>query len=216
VIVPEATANPIASGTVHIVDDDEGIRDSMAMMLESAGLTRVACYPSAQTFLDRAAIGSGDCLIVDVRMPGIDGLELQRRLSARGTRLPVIVMTGHGEIPIAVAALKAGARDFIEKPFADDVMIEAVRGAMAEASRDREENAGIAETRGHYASLTDRERDVLHAMIAGHPNKVIAHLLGISPRTVEIHRARVMEKMQAKSLSALVRASIAAGLAEPA
>jgi two-component system response regulator FixJ len=146
-------------------------------------------------------------------MPEIDGLELQKRLNQRGIALPTIVMTGHGDIPIAVRALKAGAFDFIEKPFSDEIMLDAIRRALTAASETRRGSEEAGKTRVLHDTLTDRERDVLQAMIAGHPNKVIAHLLGISPRTVEIHRARVMEKMRARSLSVLVRAVLEAGLA---
>ena len=145
-------------------------------------------------------------------MPDIDGLELQQALIERGIDIPVIVMTGHGDVPMAVRALKAGASDFIEKPFADEVMLEAVRRALVKATRARRQSEEAAETRACHEHLTGRERDVFEAMIAGHPNKVIAHLLGISQRTVEIHRARVMEKMHARSLSSLVRMAIEAGL----
>lgn len=201
--------------TVFIVDDDEAIRDSLKLLLEAAGLPRVVAHDSGRDFLDRAKPAPGDCLVVDVRMPDIDGLELHQALIARGTDMPVIVMTGHGDIPMAVRALKAGASDFIEKPFDDTVMLEAVHRALAKATRDRRQSEEIAQTRANHDLLTDRERDVFQAMIVGHPNKVIAHLLGISQRTVEIHRARVMEKMQARSLSSLVRMAIEAGLSKP-
>jgi two-component system, LuxR family, response regulator FixJ len=200
--------------TIFIVDDDEAIRDSLSLLLESAGIKRIAAHESARDFLDRAKPVPGDCLIVDVRMPDIDGLELQQALIERGVDMPVIVMSGHGDIPIAVRALKAGASDFIEKPFNDDVMLEAVQRALTRAVRNRHLMEEVATIRTRHDDLTDRERDVFQAMIAGHPNKVIAHLLSISPRTVEIHRARVMEKMQARSLSTLVRMAIEAGLSK--
>jgi two-component system, LuxR family, response regulator FixJ len=206
----------MAEATIFIVDDDEAIRDSLRLLLEAAGLPRVVLHESAREFLDRARPEPGDCLIVDVRMPDIDGLELQQALIDRGFDTPVIVMTGHGDIPMAVRALKAGASDFIEKPFAEETMLDAVRRALATASRDRGHSRELADIRTRHDRMTPRERDVFQAMIAGHPNKVIGHLLGISPRTVEIHRARVMEKMAARSLSALVRMAIEAGLADPA
>jgi two-component system, LuxR family, response regulator FixJ len=205
----------MTEAAVFIIDDDEAIRDSLKLLLEAAGLPRIVVHESGRDFLDRAKPAPGDCLIVDVRMPDIDGLELQRTLVARGIDLPVIVMTGHGDIPMAVRALKAGASDFIEKPFAEEVMLDAVRRAVARASRDRRRGEEVADVRARHDSLTERERDVFQAMIVGHPNKVIAHLLGISPRTVEIHRARVMEKMQARSLSGLVRIAIEADLSKP-
>ncbi len=201
--------------TVFIVDDDEAIRDSLKLLLEAAGVKRVAAQESGRDFLNTAKPAPGDCLVVDVRMPDIDGLELQQALIERGIDIPVIVMTGHGDIPMAVRALKAGASDFIEKPFPDEVMLEAVQRALAKATRDRRQSEEVAETRARHEQLTDRERDVFQAMIVGHPNKVIAHLLGISQRTVEIHRARVMEKMQSRSLSSLVRMAIEAGLSKP-
>jgi two-component system, LuxR family, response regulator FixJ len=201
--------------TVFIVDDDEAIRDSLKLLLESAGLKNVAAHDTGRDFLNNVKPAPGDCLVVDVRMPDIDGLELQQALIERGIDIPVIVMTGHGDIPMAVRALKAGASDFIEKPFADEVMLEAVRRALARATEERRQSEEAAETRAHHEEMTDRERDVFQAMIAGHPNKMIAHLLGISQRTVEIHRARVMEKMHARSLSGLVRMAIEAGLSKP-
>lgn len=206
----------MSEATVFIVDDDDAIRDSLKLLLEAAGLPRIVVHESGRDFLNNAKPGPGDCLVVDVRMPEIDGLELQQALIERGIEIPVIVMTGHGDIPMAVRALKAGASDFIEKPFTDDVILDAVRRAFAKATRDRHQSEEVAETRAHHEELTDREREVFQAMIAGHPNKVIAHLLGISQRTVEIHRARVMEKMHARSLSSLVRMAIEAGLSKSA
>lgn len=200
------------TATIFIVDDDDAVRDSLQLLLRAAGFSRIAAFESGSAFLDRAAPTNGDCLIADVRMPGIDGLELQEKLNERGVKLPIVVMTGHGDVPIAVRALKAGAFDFLEKPFSDDVILDAVRRALAAASVTQHAAAEIAKTKAQHETLTDRERDVLRAMVAGHPNKVIAHLLGISPRTVEIHRARVMEKMQVRSLSALVRAVLEARL----
>ena len=200
------------TATVFIVDDDEAVRDSLRLLLTSLGFFRLEAFESAPAFLARAKPRPGDCLIVDVRIPGMDGLELQEHLKERGVQLPIIVMTGHGDIPIAVRALKAGAFDFLEKPFSDDVMRDVVQRALAQASQTRQGAGEIAKIRALHDTLTDREREVMQAMIAGHPNKVIAHLLGISPRTVEIHRARVMEKMQARSLSTLVRTALEAGL----
>jgi two-component system, LuxR family, response regulator FixJ len=198
--------------SVFIVDDDSAIRDSLRLLLESAGFSHVITYDSGRTFLDRATPQPGDCLLVDVRMPDMDGLELQAEVARRGIRLPIVVMTGHGDVPIAVRAMKAGAADFIEKPFADDVLIESVRRALLLAATADRESTEATETRRRLETLTVREREVLEGMVAGRPNKVIAHDLGISPRTVEIHRARVMDKMQARSLSALVRMALAAGL----
>ncbi len=198
--------------TIYIVDDDEAIRDSVRLLLESAGFNNIALYQSGRVFLSEAEPQPGDCLLLDVRMPDIDGLELQNELNRRGSRLAVIIMTGHADVPVAVRAMKAGAADFIEKPFSDEVLLDALRRALAlaaEASRGHEQ---ASETMRRLQTLTAREREVFDAMISGRPNKVIAYDLGISPRTVEIHRARVMEKMQARNLSTLVRMAMAADI----
>jgi two-component system response regulator FixJ len=198
--------------TIFVVDDDDAIRDSLQMLLESAGFGRVVVCASGRSFLDKVSPRPGDCVLLDVRMPDMDGLELQAEIKRRGMSLPVVVMTGHGDVPIAVRAMKAGAVDFIEKPFADDVLIDSVHRALAQAAVVDRERADASETKRRLDALTTREREVLEGMVAGRPNKVIAHNLGISPRTVEIHRARVMDKMQARSLSALVRMALAAGI----
>lgn len=197
---------------IYIVDDDPAIRDSLLLLLQSAGFANVVAYASAREFLARAVPTVGECLLLDVRMPDMDGLELQQELNRRGIRLPVIVMTGHGDVPIAVRAMKAGASDFIEKPFSDDLLLDCVRRARQHAAEASREDAAAEETRRRLETLTPRERQVLEGMVTGQPNKLIAFDLGISPRTVEIHRARVMEKMQARSLSALVRMALAAGV----
>lgn len=198
------------TGTVHIVDDDEAIRDSLSALLGAAGFT-VATHPSAEAFLTAATQGPG-CVLIDVRMPGMGGLELQEELVRRGRRIPVILMTGHADVPIAVKAMKAGAVDFVEKPFDQQAMLAAIGRAFSlgiEAARAEAEGNQIAGRIGH---LTPREREVLDALVAGKPNKIIAYDLSISPRTVEIHRARVMEKMEARTLSELVRMALSAGL----
>jgi two-component system response regulator FixJ len=200
--------------TIFIVDDDAAIRDSLRLLLESVGFSRIIAHSSSRSFLDRASPQPGDCLLLDVRMPDMDGLELQAEITRRGLLLPIVIMTGHGDVPIAVRAMKAGAADFIEKPFADDVLIESVHRALvlaAAADRDSVERSVV---RQRLDTLTAREREVLEGLVGGRPNKVIAHDLGISPRTVEIHRARVMDKMQARSLSALVRMALAAGITD--
>jgi two-component system response regulator FixJ len=197
---------------IFVVDDDEAVRDSLELLLHSAGYTRVHAFASAREFLDRVQPQPGDCLLLDVRMPDMDGLELQEALNSRGMKLPVIVMTGHGDVPIAVRAMKAGAADFIEKPFSDELLLECVHRATKRAALASRENEETAEIKRRLDTLTPREREVLHGMIAGQPNKLIAYELGISPRTVEIHRARVMEKMQARSLSGLVRMALAIGV----
>ncbi len=201
----------MADPTVFVVDDDEAVRDSLSLLLETAG-HRVEAFESGPKLLAALTSEKRGCVIADVRMPGMDGLELQEQLLARRIKLPVIIITGHGDVPIAVRAMKAGAIDFVEKPFADDTILEAIRLALAEADRARKERGPVSEIDDRLAQLTQRERDVLQAMVAGHPNKVIAHLLQISPRTVEIHRARVMDKMAARSLSHLVRMALQAGV----
>jgi len=189
---------------VHIVDDDEAVRLSLSFLLESAGF-RVEAHQSAVAFLDRSQIPPQGCIVTDVRMPEMDGLTLQQKLVERGIALPVIVMTGHGDIPIAVQALKAGAVDFLEKPFDDELLINAIRTALERNQRDRSRQSETSALSSRLAALTPREQEVLAALVKGHPNKTIAYDLGISARTVEVHRARVMEKMQARNLSDLVR-----------
>lgn len=199
-----------ADGTVHVVDDDEAMRDSLTVLLSAAGFT-VASYPSANAFLTAPTEGPG-CVLIDVRMPGMGGLELQEELARRGRRIPVILMTGHADVPIAVKAMKAGAVDFVEKPFEQAAMLGAIRRAFSlglEAARAEAEGNQIGSRLAH---LTPREREVLDALVAGKPNKIIAYELSISPRTVEIHRARVMEKMEARTLSDLVRMALSVGL----
>jgi len=193
---------------VHVVDDDASVRESLTMLLESAGFS-VRAYDSAPAFLVAASDRRAGCVLTDVQMPGLDGLELQRHLAERGIRLPVIVMTGHGDVPIAVEALKAGATDFLEKPFDDEHLLTAVASAIATSQRAHDEAAAVAGITARLATLTPREREVLEGLVAGHPNKTIAYDLGSSPRTVEVHRARVMEKMGARSLPELVRMTIA-------
>lgn len=193
---------------VHVIDDDEAVRNSLAILLESAGLS-VASYGSARGFLEVAPKLSVGVVLTDVRMPETDGLTLQRRLSELGSRLPVIIMTGHADVPIAVDALKAGAADFLEKPFDDAHLLAAVRQALEASQRVQEQVAATAETAARLATLTPREHEVLERLVAGQPNKTIAYDLGTSPRTVEVQRARVMEKMHARNLPELVRMVIA-------
>jgi two-component system response regulator FixJ len=200
----------LSEAIVHVVDDDLAVRQSLSFLLASAGLP-VRLYDSGSAFLDSLKGTPSGCVVTDVRMPGIDGIELLRRLKALGLALPVIVMTGHADVPLAVEAMKQGAIDFIEKPFDDEVLLTAVRSALdrLERSDQREQQAGEIQTR--VASLSMREHQVLLGLIAGKPNKVIAYDLGISPRTVEIYRANVMTKMQAHSLSELVRMALLVG-----
>ena len=189
---------------IFIVDDDPGLRDSLALLLESSGYQPL-CFGSAAAFLASEAPNLGGCLIVDVQMPEMNGLELQNRLVARRSPLAVVVMTGHGDIPIAVQAMKAGAVDFLEKPFEEDVLLDSVRRALERASSLGNHAEAAQEAQARLAQLTDRERQVLDLIVAGKANKVIAYELSISPRTVEIHRARVMEKMASNNLAGLVR-----------
>ena len=191
---------------VHVIDDDVDVRQSLAFLLSTAGLA-VRVYESAAAFLEHLP-GVGGCVVTDVRMPEINGLELQRRLKSLNITLPVIVITGHGDIALAVEAMKAGAVDFIEKPFDDEMLLTAIRSALARHAKDARRESQMAEIRGRLKSLTDRERDVLGGLVGGKPNKIIAYELGISARTVEIYRANVMTKMQADSLSELVRMAL--------
>lgn len=195
---------------VHVVDDDIAVRQSLSFLLASEGLP-VRLYESASALLESVKDAADGCVVTDVRMPGIDGIELLRRLKARGSTLPVIVMTGHADVPLAIAAMKEGAADFIEKPFDDELLLAAVRAALAmhEQVADRKTQADVVHAR--LRSLSERERQVLEGLVAGKANKVIAYDLGISPRTVEIYRANVMTKMQAGSLSELVRTALLAG-----
>jgi len=198
------------SPIVHIVDDDAAVRQSLAFLLGSAGLA-VRLYDSAAAFLAGLTKVKGGCLITDLRMPGMTGLELLHELRAKSCDLPAIVVTGHGDVPLAVEAMKAGATDFIEKPFDQQAILNAVQAALERCGRsDSGEGPAIA---ARLASLSERERQVLDGLIAGQPNKIIAHDLGISPRTVEVYRANLMTKMAARSLSELIRMAILADLA---
>jgi two-component system response regulator FixJ len=199
----------IGSYTVHVVDDEEPVRRSLAFLLATAGFT-VRLHESATAFLAVAASIRDACLVTDLRMPDMNGVELLRQLQSRAQRLPAIVITGHGDVPLAVEAMKAGALDFIEKPFNDEVLIAAIKRAAATLEAPADERQDIASIHTRLALLTDRERQVLSGVVAGLPNKSIAYDLDISPRTVEVHRASVMSKMQAKSLPELVRMVLAA------
>jgi two-component system response regulator FixJ len=189
---------------VFVVDDDEAVRDSLRMLMRSVGLA-VETYASAMEFLDRFDAGRPGCLVLDVRMPGMSGIELQEQLVARQATLPVIFITGHGDVPMAVRALRAGAVDFIQKPFSDQALLDRIHQALARHAREREEASRKSAIRERIARLTPREKEVMLMVADGKANKVIALDLGVSERTVEIHRARVMEKMQASSLPDLVR-----------
>jgi two-component system response regulator FixJ len=189
---------------IHVIDDDDGVRDSLVFLLDAAGL-KARGYDSAARFLDRIESVEPGCIITDVRMPDMTGLELVGRLNALGASMPVIVMTGHGDVPLAVEAMRAGVADFIEKPFSDDIILTALRRALDRGRDQIALVAGRREIGERLASLSMRERQVLNGLVLGQANKVVAIELGISPRTVEVYRANVMAKMHASSLSELVR-----------
>ncbi len=193
---------------IFVVDDDEAVRLSTEMLIRSMGL-RVESFESAAEFLEDFDPQQPGCVILDIRMPGMSGLELQEHLNEIEATLPVIFVTGHGDVPMAVKAMKAGAIDFIQKPFRDQELIDRVHAALARDSEEREESQAHAETQEHVDLLTAREREVMRLVVDGRANKEIAFDLGLSPRTVEIHRARVMSKMSAKSLPDLVRKVLA-------
>lgn len=197
---------------VHIIDDDESVRQSLAFLLSTAGMV-VRLYESAAAFLEAPDNIQEGCLITDVRMPDMTGIELLHELKVRSISLPTIVITGHGDIPLAVEAMKCGAIDFIEKPFDEEAIIRAVQSAKERVDKRTRESEGEAALAAKLTSLSRRERQVLDGLVAGDLNKTIAHNLGISPRTVEVYRAHLMTKMQAKSLSDLVRMALFAGAA---
>jgi len=196
---------------VYVIDDDDAVRQSLEFLLKTAGVS-VRGFESAKAFLDvLPAIKSG-CIITDVRMPEITGIDLLRHLKESGLDIPVIVITGHGDISLAVEAMKIGAVDFLEKPFDDDLLLAAVRSALNTEAGAARHKAEIADIHDKLAALSNRERQVLEGLVAGKANKVIAFDLGISPRTVEIYRANLMTKMSANSLSDLVRMAMTAGI----
>jgi FixJ family two-component response regulator len=195
---------------VFIVDDDEAIRDSLQWLLESHGLL-VRHYASAQAFLDACDSTLSGCLVLDVRMPDMSGLELHEKLGERGITWPVVFITGHGDVPMAVSALKRGAVDFIEKPFRDDEMLNLIRKCLATDAEQRVRQGRDAVVRGRSASLTEREREVMKLIVGGNLNKEIADQLGISVKTVEVHRSRVMDKMAARTVADLVQFSVVLG-----
>jgi two-component system, LuxR family, response regulator FixJ len=197
--------------TVHVIDDDEALRDSLTFLLRTAQL-EVLSYPSAAAFLETLPDAKLSCVITDVRMPGMSGIDLLRHLRERKISVPVIVITGHGDIPLAVEAMRIGAIDFLEKPFDDEVLIASVKAALRQKEGETKRHGERAEIERRLAALSNRERDVLGGLVAGRANKQIAYDLGISPRTVEIYRANLMSKMKAGSLSDLVRMALIAGV----
>ncbi len=195
---------------IFVVDDDDAVRESLKALLETEGLS-VETYASGQEFLDAYDPSRRGCLLLDVRMPDMTGLELQQKLAARPHELSIILITGHGDVPMAVNAMKAGAVDFIEKPYSDETILGSVNNALESGAPGAGKGTAVEETASRIALLSPRERQVLDQLIIGHQNKMIAYELGISPRTVEIHRSRVMAKMQAKNLPQLVRMALTAG-----
>ncbi len=210
-IPPERAADAATAAdlVVHIVDDDEAVRRSLALLLASFNIA-TETHASAEELLAKLAVLQPGCLVVDIRMPGLSGLELQEELTRRGCRLPVVIVTGHADVGLAVRAMKSGAVDFIEKPYSEEELLRAVTTGLTQVADSRLSQAAEEQARTRVASLTPREREVLQRLVAGMPNKVIAHELGISPRTVEIHRANLMEKLGCRSLAEVVRIAIAA------
>ena len=199
--------NPAAARAVHIIDDDQAIRESLAFLLRTHQL-EVRSFDSAKTFLDALPDASLGCVITDIRMPGMSGVDLLRRLKELKVGVPVIVITGHGDVSLAVEAMKIGAADFFEKPFNDDQLVASVRAALQQRQDQTKRGAERTEIEHRISKLSAREKDVLAGLIEGRANKRIAFDLGISPRTVEIYRANLMNKMQADSLSDLVRMAL--------
>ena len=195
--------------TVFVVDDDPAMRESLRWLIESVGLA-VEAYPSAQRFLEAYDSAKTGCLVLDVRMPGMGGLDLQTELATRKTDLPIIVITGYAEVSMAVRAIKGGAIDFIEKPFNDQLLLDRIHQAIETDRRNREQQKQNREVAARMRLLTPREREILHMVTDGKSNKMIAMALGISEKTVEVHRAHVMQKMHAASLADLVRLTVLA------
>ncbi len=200
---------PSEKGVVHVIDDDEALRESLTFLLRTADVD-VQSYASAAAFLDALSGAALSCIITDVRMPGMSGIDLLKRLRELKISVPVIVITGHGDVPLAVEAMKFGAIDFLEKPFDDEVLLASVRSALQQRDGELKRHMERAAIESRLAALSNRERDVLGGLVAGRANKQIAFDLGISPRTVEIYRANLMDKMKASSLSDLVRMALIA------
>jgi two-component system response regulator FixJ len=199
-----------SGSTVFVVDDDQAMRSSLKWLIESIGM-QVRTYSSADEFLSSYYPGMVGCLLLDVRMPGMSGLDLQAHLAREGSRLPVIIITGHGDVAMAVKAMKSGAVDFIEKPFHDEDLLSSIRNALDFDQKQRALQSQRAQIAARMAELTPREHQVMDMVTEGHANREIAAALGVSAKTVEAHRARVMDKMRASSLAELVRMALIAG-----
>jgi two-component system response regulator FixJ len=198
-------------GKVYVIDDDDAMRDSLDFLLDAAGF-EVRLFEGAQNFLTALPGLDFGCVVSDVRMPGIDGIELLTRMKAGGSKFPILIMTGHGDVPLAVAAMKQGAADFLEKPFEDERLVAMIETAIRHAEPAMKNEALTQDIAARIATLSPRERQVMEGLIAGLSNKLIARDYDISPRTIEVYRANVMTKMQANSLSELVRLAMRAGL----
>ena len=201
--------SPLTKSTVFVVDDDQAMRNSLKWLIESVGV-QVESFASADEFLAEYQPGCSGCLVLDVRMPGMSGLDLQEYLAEHNIQIPVVIITGHGDVPMAVRAMKSGAIDFIEKPFNDEVLLDAIRRAIAHEEQQRSHYSENLRVQERLAHLTPREREVMEMVTDGRSNKEIANSLGVSAKTIEAHRARVMEKMQAGSLAELVRMALVA------
>lgn len=196
-----------SDAVVFIIDDDDAVRDALSLLIEAEGLM-ARTYASADEFVAALEPSQHGCVIADVRMPGMNGIELLQYLQTRNILIPVIIVTGHGDLPMAVAALRGGAADFFEKPFDDKLLLASLQESLDRDQTLHRREIEVAELRSRLANLTPREREIMSLIIEGHPNKTVANRLAISPRTVEVHRSRVMEKMQARNLSDLVRMSL--------
>ena len=205
---------PQSEAIVFVVDDDDSMRDALAGLIRSAGLD-VETFASAREFLARPPAERPSCLVLDVRMPGLSGLDLQREIAAGELAIPIIFITGHGDVPMAVRAMKAGAIDFIAKPFNDQALLDRVQQAIERDTFNRSRTAERREIHTRWAKLTPREREVMEMVVSGHSNKTIAAHLGVSSKTVEAHRAKFMEKMQASSIPDLMRLTLSYGISRP-